>query len=140
MVSLLSCGSWYTCKYILQTQLRLTASEILLKLAYFRFVGFDIYCLHGRRSLFCVLFLQSDCDQLNECSNHYHDTNDMVNIIWNIVFSLYELIYKSGDSMAPIPETIFNRKTELNPMNDGCIVTVGEKFYSLYHLIWSEVG
>ena len=28
--------------------------------------------------------------------------------------------------MASIPETIFNRKTELNPMNDGCIVTVGE--------------
>ena len=35
--------------------------------------------------------------------------------------------------MATILETILNHKAELNPINDGCIVTVGEEFYSLYH-------
>ena len=41
--------------------------------------------------------------------------------------------YSTGGFPATIPETILNRKVENNPINDGCIVTVGEEFYSLYH-------
>ena len=41
--------------------------------------------------------------------------------------------YLAGAFLASILETILNRKAENNPINDGCIVTVGEEFYSLYH-------
>jgi len=41
--------------------------------------------------------------------------------------------YLSGDFPATILETILNRKAKNNPINDGCIVTVGEEFFSLYH-------
>lgn len=39
----------------------------------------------------------------------------------------------TGYFPATILETSLNRKAETNPINDGCIVTVGEEFYSLYH-------
>ena len=41
--------------------------------------------------------------------------------------------YLTGAFLATILETILNRKPENNPINDGCIVTVGEEFFSLYH-------
>ena len=54
-------------------------------------------------------------------------------IYFRMRYHMVWILYLSGDFPATILETILNRKAENNPINDGCIVTVGEEFFSLYH-------